>query len=460
MIAINLLPRQIEALKYIGKGKYIFYGGARGGGKSHLARCAAMLSAAQNPGLRVVAVRTTYPELYEVFISRILTDFPEEEWGYKYRAKERVAIFDNGSMVFFRPIEHGHDLKKVLGLEYQLIVIDEANQLPESYIHKIKGSLRRPVGDFLPTMLMTGNPGGVSDTYFKTRFVAPDYSYWTKAELKEADKYIFVPAKVWDNPFAGEDYIERLKGLADEGLRKKWLDGDWSVISGQFFDMWNPDVHVVEGFDIPSDWHVVVGLDMGRGSHPSAAVWCAQDPDTGNVYVFDELVSYSPFEDFLEEFREVEESHTASLSVVCADPSMWVKAHEKREEVSPAMALMMYYPVVKANNDRVNGWRIVKMWLHYNAERGPALRVFERCTELIRTIPLQQYAESHDGTKEDIDTRKEDDVVDALRYALTSGFALPFLKDEAGKLVNKGQEQDQERKPGAYRYIPEHVLFV
>ena len=455
---LRLFPRQIEAMKYIGKGCYIFYGGARGGGKSHLARCAAMYSAYSNPGLRVVAIRATYPELYEVFISRIVTDFPEEEWGYKYRAKDRVAIFDNGSMVFFRPIEHAKDLKKVLGLEYQLIVIDEANQLPEGYIHKIRGSLRRPVGDFLPTMLMTGNPGGVSDTYFKTRFVEPDYRFWTKAELKERDKYVFIPAKVWDNPEVGSDYIERLMGIADENLRRKWLEGDWSVISGQFFSLWNPEVHVVEPFDIPRDWHVVVGLDLGRGNHPSAAVWCAQDPATKVIYVFDELVSTAPLEDFVEEFRVIEESHTAHLSVICADPSMWVKSHEKREEYSPAMVFMQYYPVVRANNDRVNGWRIVKMWLHYDQNRNPRLRVFANCTELIRTIPLQQYAESRDGSKEDLDTRKEDDLVDALRYALASGYALPGVE---GGGDWKSSKESEDSVDGSRRFIriPEHVLF-
>lgn len=448
----------MEAWSHVGKGKYIFYGGARGGGKSHLARVAAVLAANQYPGLRVVCVRTTYPELYEVFISRILEDYPPESWGYVYRARERVMLFDNGSRVFFRPIDSEVALKKVLGLEYQFIILDEANLLPENYIHRLRGSLRRPVSGFFPTMLMTGNPGGVSDAYFKTRFVAPDYRYWSKHELREADKFVFVPAKVYDNPYVGEDYIQRLEGMSPE-LRRMWLEGDWSVISGRFFTSWMPEVHVIEPFDIPSNWLVVVGLDLGRGSHPSAAVWCAQHPDTGCVYVFDELVSYSTLEDLVEEFARVEDGHLAKLNVIYADPSMWVKAHERRDELAPATVFGMRYPILPANNDRVNGWRILKMWLNWSETQPPGLYVFSNCTELIRTIPLQQYAYSRDGTKEDLDTRKEDDLVDALRYAIASGFPLPsyIARGEPGSNAQVSREEKPpERLP---EDVPEHVLF-
>jgi phage terminase large subunit len=43
--------------------RYSAFGGARGGGKSHALRLKAILGCVGKPGLRVLIVRRTYPEL-------------------------------------------------------------------------------------------------------------------------------------------------------------------------------------------------------------------------------------------------------------------------------------------------------------------------------------------------------------------------------------------------------------
>ena len=58
-----LYPKQEEFCK--SKAKYTCYGGARGGGKSFVAREKAILLALYYPGIQILLLRRTYPELYK-----------------------------------------------------------------------------------------------------------------------------------------------------------------------------------------------------------------------------------------------------------------------------------------------------------------------------------------------------------------------------------------------------------
>ena len=58
-----LYPKQEEFCK--SKAKYTCYGGARGGGKSFVARIKAILLALFYPGIQILLLRRTYKELNE-----------------------------------------------------------------------------------------------------------------------------------------------------------------------------------------------------------------------------------------------------------------------------------------------------------------------------------------------------------------------------------------------------------
>jgi hypothetical protein len=87
-------------------------------------------------------------------------------------------------------------------------------------------------------------------------------------------------------------------------------------------------------------------------------------------------------------------------------------------------------PIVPANNDRINGWRMLKQWLHWTPTRNPKLRIMEDCTYLIQTTPTLKYTNAvrTDIRREDLDTRMADDAVDALRYAVISAFGYPSIE--------------------------------
>lgn len=432
--------RQKDAYQYVGSGKIIFYGGARGGGKSFFALSSAMAVAVQFPGIRIVIIRQTYNELDDVFIQN-LGDFPETVFGYKYRDKNKQCKFRNGSIILFRSCETKQDVKKIQGAEYQYLIVDEANNYDYHVLTSFFGSVRHGKGQemtFIPTVLLTGNPGGVSDLWFKTRFVNPDYKYWDEGEFAYKDDYIFISAKAKDNPYLNDKYHSMLNQLP-ENLRRAWRDGEWNVFEGQFFEEWNNNVHIVEPFDIPTHWHKSCGFDLGfTKDHPSVCLWGAQDPDTLDVYIYREYEAYdSSSEVYAIELADWFEQDDYDVSAIYADPSMFSTSvkHKESDDNPASYFIRENLPFMRADNDRVNGWRTLKQWLHWGERKSPKLKFFDSCVKIVQLMPNYRYSPKKNS--EDLDTNQMlDDYADALRYLMKTGFIYPTAGEvENSKLI-------------------------
>lgn len=93
----ELNPKQIEFCN--AKTRYVAYGGARGGGKSHVLRIKAIGGALFNPGIRILIVRREYPELEQTLIIPIRKMIPPEIGTYN--GSMRMMSFYNGSIIKF-----------------------------------------------------------------------------------------------------------------------------------------------------------------------------------------------------------------------------------------------------------------------------------------------------------------------------------------------------------------------
>lgn len=421
---ITLYPKQEELYKAVGKYRYIYYGGARGGGKTHACCAVALRLALRHPGINIVIIRQTVEEIKQYIVATIEYILPSERWKryYKYKEREKVYVFANGSRIFLRPLSNIRDAQKEQGIERNVYIIDEANNIPIDYILPLDGSLRNSrIRGFKPAMIMTGNPGGISDSYFYTHFVRPDYTKWTPEELKGRDEYKFIPAYLSDNPslLSDNSYRAALERLPTN-LKKAWLEGRWDVFSGQFFEEWNDDVHTVKDFPIPPTWKRWRSVDLGRGNHPSVCLWFAQNPDTKVVYCYRELIHYGSATDFA---RAIIASsfdtwgNEEHYLFTFADPNIFARNNMEydMEQYFRAEGVILQ----PSSNDRKMGWKLVKEWLHWKKNEDgtitlPMLQFFRgACSETIFHLPRVRYS-SHSG--EDCDTRGMDDHADCLRY--------------------------------------------
>ena len=105
--------------------RYVGYGGARGGGKSHVLRIKAFGGALTYPGIRILIVRREYPELEQTMILPMRKLIPQEV--AVYNGSMHMFFFANGSTIKF-----GHygtsDDDEYQGQEYDWIFMDEATQ--------------------------------------------------------------------------------------------------------------------------------------------------------------------------------------------------------------------------------------------------------------------------------------------------------------------------------------------
>ncbi len=424
----------------------ILFGGSRGGGKTE-AMTVWMVEPdyIKSPRYRGLVIRRNYDDLKD-WIDRAKHMY--RYMGVKVTGNPAQFEFPSGAKIWTGHLSNEDAWTKYLGQEYQKIAIEELTLIPNELDYlRLISSARSTIPGISSQVFATTNPGGPGHGWVKARFVdsAKNKTHFDKKSRKSR---IFIPSKVTDNPtIMREDpeYIESLKALPDE-LRRAWLDGDWDVFSGQFFQKWRHDIHVVEPFDIPYEWYRYRSIDYGFAA-PFACGWWAVD-FFGNVYLYREhYEAGQELSHHIDRILELSGQEEYMMSV--GDPSMWIRNPQntnRSDVVAPSnmsIADILNRAGVnlfKANNERVNGWNLCRQYLDHYAEQPPKLKVFSTCPNFIRTIPTLVHDEKR---PEDLNTKGEDHHADQMRYFLhyvgspTKVIQKPWLQKELDKLLSE-----------------------
>src|SRR5512142_1103393 len=253
------------------------YGGARGGGKSHWLVAQMGAEECQRvPGLKCLLLRKVGKanmEHFEDLRRRLFTGLAHEFSAYR-----GVLTFGNGSRIIAGHFQAEKDIDAYLGLEYDVIGIEEATTLSSRKHQDISTCCRTSKPNWRPRIYSTTNPGGVGHAWYRTKFVLPFL------EKRETDTR-FVPARVTDNRFCNAEYVKVLQSLG--GWQKRaWFDGDWDIAAGQFFTTFRREVHVIDDFDETRAVEWFAALDYGFTHYTVVLLGC-QDGD-GNLFVVDE----------------------------------------------------------------------------------------------------------------------------------------------------------------------------
>jgi len=411
---------------------WVGMGGARGGSKSHATMAQVGLDDCQRtPGLKALFLRKVQKSAAESMDDLVFRVFKGVR--YDYSSSEGRIEFANGSRILLGGYNNESDINKYIGVEYDEVVIEEATQLSEDKIVKLRGSVRTSRNDWRVRIYPTTNPGGIGHNWFKKAFIDP-HKLGTQGELT-GNRTAFVPANYHDNAFLASDYIEYLDGLP-EPLRSAWRDGNWDIFEGMAFPGWRADENIVDPYELPSWWPRWRAVDWGY-SAPFCCLWFAKDPDSGRVYVYRELYQ-SGLTDRQQARLIREYSGKEQYTFTYSDPSMFSRKNTSDIATSSAdeYNLEGVY-LTRADNERVSGKRKVDRMLSNLTDGKPGLLVFNNCRNLIRTLPSLVYDEHN---AEDIDTNQEDHAYDALRYGLSSliSYTVKPFKGEQSPLVGIG----------------------
>ncbi len=427
----------------------VFYGGARGGGKTDgMLGDFAVHASKYGSNANGVFFRRTYKQLEEVL--RRATEI-YTKLGAVWSSSKAEWKFANGAKLKFRHLFDAKDAENYQGHSYTWICVEEATNWPTpDAIDRIRATLRSAHG--VPVKLrLTGNPGGAGHNWVKQRFITPaPTGYQIISDPETGENRVFIPSKLEDNQKLVENdpnYEKRLMQSGSPALVKAWRHGIWDIVAGGFFDdIWKPSRHILKPFTIPHTWKFKRSFDWGSAKPSSVGFWAVSDGS-----VVEEIGKYFPRGSLIRigEFYTVEKDISGyvkpnvgtrlsnkELGVAIAnkskskiwegcvaDPSIFTKAggpsiFDQMREGAREMGLHLHFS--KADNNRIAGWQQMREMLISSASDNPeaaGLWVFDNCLDWIRTVPVLQRDEK---SQDDINTEAEDHAADETRYAVMS----------------------------------------
>jgi phage terminase large subunit len=410
----------------------IGFGGARGGGKSHwlLAQMGAD-DCQRQAGLKCLLLRKVGKanrENFEDLRRKLLMHLP-----HRYARQEGILTFQNGSFIVLGHFQNETDIDAYLGLEYDVIGVEEATTLTTAKYRDITTCNRTSKSGWRPRTYNSTNPGGVGHSWYKARFVAPHLKARRGGPPERETR--FIPSTVRDNSFVNREYVSILERLTG-WKRRAWLEGDWDIAAGQFFTTWRSDVHVIKPFPIPRGWRVWGALDYGF-THFTVFHLLAEDGD-GNVYLVDEHAErgWLP-QRHAPAIKALLDRHglkPRSLWKLVAGADLFAQRGMQDGE---AQTLAESYEQLglkfeRANVDRINGAGefLVRLGdLDANPPIPPTLFIFDRCARLIECMPALEHDphRPEDVLKVDCDEDGNggDDPYDAARYGIMAAWRKP-----------------------------------
>lgn len=427
----------------------IFYGGARGGGKTDgILGKYAIKGERYGHHFNAVFFRKEMPQQDDLIERSKEIYLPI---GGEWFEQKRMFRLPHGGRIRFRPLENETDAEKYQGQNLTDAAVEEAGNYDRpAAIDKLHGALRSSHG--VPIQLiLTANPGGSGHGWIKSRYIDPapgGLKILTRHLPRGREhKYVYIPSRLSNNRILlskDPDYENRLYLVGSANLVKAWLEGDWNVVEGAYFDCWDTHKHVIFPFAIPQHWMRFRSGDWGSAKPFSFGWWAVVSddhrPNPGILLPRGALVRYREWYGAsspnagLKLHAEIvgqglwdRERNDPALSYGVLDPAAFA------EDGGPSIAERIYQGSGKkilfrrADNARVSqrgamgGWDQMRGRLV--GELGtPMIFCFSTCTDSIRTIPVLQHDQSR---PEDLDTDAEDHPADEWRYACMSR---PYIK--------------------------------
>lgn len=457
----------------------VFYGGARGGGKTE-GSIGDWIQHSEQWGRAAIGIffRREEKQLEEV-IAKTQELFPA--LGAKYNTQKSTWTMAGGGRLKFRYLDKDKDAEAYQGGSFTRLYIEEATNFPSfAPIKKLFATLRTTVPGLEPGIRLTGNPGGPGHAWVKARYIDPaPEGYKVITDTIEIDGFepmtvdrVFIPSKVTDNAGLNASYIATLATAGPPELVKAWLMGSWDTPIGAYFTQFSKARHV-----LPSRFAALIppnalrfgSFDWGYAAPFSFGMWAVSDGTWGLPR--GALVRYKewygstgkPNEGLRLDAAQVAQGianriGNDKLMYIAADPSTF-----KRDGGPSIMETFAINGVFlrRADNARLAGWDKVRQ--HLNGYLGlkddappgtrePLLYILDNCPDTIRTL---ESVPADTDKLDDVDTKAEDHAADDLRYGVMSR---PWIIDSLPPMkVAEKPTLDQLFAQGEKYHEPERI---
>jgi len=431
--------------------KYRLFGGAAGPGKSMALLMEAVVQANDNMGSNTLLLRRTFPELEQSLLLYFRKEIPRELYS-SFNDSKHVVTWLNGSTTRFGYCAAENDVYQYQGAEFLFIGIDELTLFTLRQWQFLTSRNRCPIARTFPNMAGATNPGNIGHAWVKSLWIDKQPAAGMEnPECYDPADYDFISARVHDNPIyaADQNYLKTLAALPSH-LRRAFLDGDWEVFAGQYFDNFDVTRHTsrAETVDWKPWWPRWLSIDWGF-EHPSATYWHAAAPGRDETAPRQSVITYREYvthrtapRDLAHEIiarsvaqasacaplpghnpfdlgaRTTSQSTREKIDAIYLSPDAFARRTDEAsiaDQMGDVFAAAGFPRPIPADNDRIGGWMLM-----YQMLDADEWLLTDNCIELIRTIPtlVRDMARI-----EDIEKMDGDDPADAARYGLKSRYA-------------------------------------
>ncbi|MDD2226965.1 MAG: terminase family protein [Clostridia bacterium] len=326
-------------------------------------------------------------------------------------------VFGGASKLAFKSCDQGRE--KFQGTSLDFVWFDE--EPPQDIYRECQMRVMDKKGEIFGTMTPLKGLTWVYDEIYLNQ--CADSEVWS----------IFME---WnDNPFLNKEEITHLtQTLSSDELESRRY-GRFIHNGGLVYGEFDPSIHIIEPFNVPTEWYDNISIDPGL-NNPLSAHWYAEDFD-GNIYVIAEHY----------EARQTVLYHASKIKEICQTlnwPLFQGKVRALIDSASNQRTLAGEKSVselfndcgilvsTSVNKDLFSGINKVK-WFLKDVENKTRLFIFKSCVNLIREIKGYSWGNGEKPMK------KNDHALDELRYYLMS-------KNSRTEKPNKTEIQKNKEK--------------
>lgn len=294
---VDFHPRQMQAYKALSEPGDIAvcYGGAKGGGKSHVGCKYVLLTSLDlikkyglKPSQTPLLIGFMGRKRNSDFVKTTLETWKKEIPHNLYRineAKQEIIILDTVKW-HYGGFDDRALIEKFNSAEYCRVFVDQAEEITEREYAMLVGTLRLKIAGYTPyfKQLLTCNPAQV---WLKREFVR-------NPKLAELGRK-FIPALPRDNPFLAGGYVERLRHTYrnQPELLEAYIEGSWDAIAAEnqlIRDVWIRK-STEQQYDFPKKRRII-SVDVARFGLDRTVIGYGLETDLQEVEIYGKKDTY------------------------------------------------------------------------------------------------------------------------------------------------------------------------
>lgn len=306
-------------------------------------------------------------------------------------------VFGGLSKIGFKSADQGREKFQGAGLDF--VWFDE--EPPYDIYEECKMRVLDRKGDLFGTMTPLKGLTWVYDEIYLNR--------------RNDEEATYIKMEWADNPFLDAKEVAAVSECMSEESLAIRRYGTFRESEGPVYPEFDPQIHVIEPFEVPFEWQDAISIDPGLRNPLSAHFYCC-DGD-GNVYVVAEHYARNRDIDYhSEEIKRIADeigwrrNSFGNLSALI-DSSAGQVTLASSKSVAELFSERGIDVNCKVRRELFSGISKVRS---YFAARPPKIFIFKNCVNMIKEIKSYRWG------NDDCPIKREDHAMDELRYYIMS----------------------------------------